>query len=260
MSLKILIFNLINYVDSVTAANAIVEIDGLRLLDTAYTISVDDNTIEFVSAPANGSTISVITYNTTDRQYFNTQYGITGIESYGIVNVNNNITPSVATITVSGTTSGTNYVTCLSTASLIVGQPITFQAANSVAGDFVIGYQYEISFVGNTNFVALGASSNTVGVIFTATGTGTLGETGTAFLSNLGNISLLGSIYYIRSIVSLTQFTLKDQNGNIIVLATSTNNIVGTMGGLEATSVTTATTNNIDLKELVRITIGRAHD
>jgi hypothetical protein len=246
-------FNLINYVNSVTAANAIVEIDGLRLLNTAYTISVNANTITFVSAPANGSTISVITYNTTDRQYFNTQYGITGIESYGIVNVNNNITPSVATITVSSTTSGTNYVTCLSTASLIVGQPITFQSVNSAAGDFVIGYQYKISFVGNTNFVALGASSNTVGVIFTATGTGTLGQTGTAFLANLGNISLLGSIYYIRSIVSLTQFTLKDQNGNIIVLATATNNIVGTMGGLAATSVTTATTNNFVLNDLVRI-------
>jgi hypothetical protein len=246
-------FNLINYTDSITAINAIVEIDGLRLLDTAYNISVNTNTITFVSAPANGSTISVVTYNTTDRQYFNTQYGITGIETYSISNIDNNITPSITTVIVSGTTSGTNYVTCLGTSSLIAGQSITFQAANSVAGDFVIGYQYEISFVGNTNFVALGASSNTVGVIFTATGTGTLGQTGTAFLANLGNISLLGPIYYIRSIVNLTQFTLQDQNGNIIVLANATNNIVGTMGGLEATSVTTAIPNNFVLNDLVRI-------
>jgi hypothetical protein len=90
-------------------------------------------------------------------------------------------------------------------------------------------------------------------VIFTATGTGTLGETGTAFLTNLGNISLLGSIYYIRSIVNLTQFTLQDQNSNIIVLATATNNIVATMGGLESTSVTTAITNNFVLNDFVRI-------
>jgi hypothetical protein len=246
-------FDLINYLDDITITNAIVEIDGLRQVDTAYTISADNNTIDFVSPPANGSTISVITYNTTDRQYFNTQYGITGVEIYDILNVNNNISNSIATITVSGTTSGTNYITCSGTSSLIAGQPITFEAVTSVAGDFVIGYQYEISFVGNTNFVALGASSNTVGVIFTATGTGTLGETGTAILTNLGNISLLGSIYYIRSIVNLTQFTIEDVNGNIIVLATATNNIVGIMGGLEAVSVTTSLPNNFVLNDIVRI-------
>ena len=48
------------------------------------------------------------------------------------------------------------------------------------AGSFVIGETYTISFVGTTNFVAIGASSNTVGVTFTATGGGT--GTGTATL------------------------------------------------------------------------------
>ena len=41
------------------------------------------------------------------------------------------------------------------------------------AGDFVIGTTYTISFVGNTNFTLIGASSNTIGVVFVATGAGT---------------------------------------------------------------------------------------
>lgn len=48
------------------------------------------------------------------------------------------------------------------------------------AGSFVVGTQYVIYEVGNTNFIALGAFSNTVGERFTATGTGTAGETGKA--------------------------------------------------------------------------------
>lgn len=46
------------------------------------------------------------------------------------------------------------------------------------AGAFVNGGDYKITFVGNTDFTALGASANAVGTQFTATGTGTLGETG----------------------------------------------------------------------------------
>ena len=48
------------------------------------------------------------------------------------------------------------------------------------AGSFSIGTPYTISSVGTTNFVAIGASSNTVGVTFTATGVGS--GTGTALL------------------------------------------------------------------------------
>lgn len=47
-----------------------------------------------------------------------------------------------------------------------------------LAGAFVIGTVYKITFVGDTDFTALGASANAVGTTFTASGTGTLGETG----------------------------------------------------------------------------------
>ena len=46
------------------------------------------------------------------------------------------------------------------------------------AGSFVIATAYTIVTVGTTNFVAIGASANTVGVVFTATGAGS--GTGTA--------------------------------------------------------------------------------
>jgi hypothetical protein len=41
------------------------------------------------------------------------------------------------------------------------------------AGAFTVGAQYKIVAVGSTDFTLIGASSNTVGVIFTATGAGT---------------------------------------------------------------------------------------
>jgi hypothetical protein len=54
------------------------------------------------------------------------------------------------------------------------------QAPTVAAGSFTVGNQYTITFVGNTDFTAIGASANTVGVKFFATGTGTAGQTGTA--------------------------------------------------------------------------------
>lgn len=49
------------------------------------------------------------------------------------------------------------------------------------AGNFVIGQQYEIKTVGTTDFTAIGASANTVGQVFLATGVGS--GTGDAYRS-----------------------------------------------------------------------------
>lgn len=51
------------------------------------------------------------------------------------------------------------------------------------AGSFVVGVEYQIAVVGTTNFTLIGASANTVGVQFTATGVGS--GTGNATPSNL---------------------------------------------------------------------------
>lgn len=65
---------------------------------------------------------------------------------------------------------------------LVVGEPRALQATTVNAGSFVTGYTYTILSVGSTNFVAIGASSNTVGVVFVATGAGS--GSGSATLNN----------------------------------------------------------------------------
>lgn len=56
------------------------------------------------------------------------------------------------------------------------------------AGVFVSGVSYTIQSIGSTDFTLIGASANTVGVVFTASGIGT--GTGTASPNNGGNIAL----------------------------------------------------------------------
>lgn len=55
---------------------------------------------------------------------------------------------------------------------------ISSTAAAVTAGDFVVGETYTITTVGTTDFEAIGASADTVGIQFVATGVGT--GTGTA--------------------------------------------------------------------------------
>lgn len=56
------------------------------------------------------------------------------------------------------------------------------QGASVADGSFVVGVLYTIELVGTTDFVAIGAASDTVGVQFTATGVGGAG-TGTATIT-----------------------------------------------------------------------------
>ena len=59
------------------------------------------------------------------------------------------------------------------------GNVLTSQTVSTVtAGSFAVGTQYTIATIGTTDFTLIGASANTVGVVFTATGVGT--GTGTA--------------------------------------------------------------------------------
>ena len=54
----------------------------------------------------------------------------------------------------------------------------TYSSTATTAGSFVVGKYYTILTVGNTSFTGIGASANTVGIIFKATGVGS--GTGTA--------------------------------------------------------------------------------
>ena len=178
---------------------------------------------------------------------------INGLTVAGIVNIINAIAPPIAVISVSSTDSVGDYVVCADTTSLVVGQNIIFKAPIFDAGTFSIATSYQITYVGNTDFTALGAAANEVGVIFTASGAGTPGETGTALLANVGGIDTTGQVYFVRAIDSGTEFTIEDQYGALITLTNATDNIVGFMGGVPAVRVTTGISHNLTENALVRI-------
>lgn len=64
------VFDLSNYSSNANEDNAIVEVNGLRLLPNQYTINGLTDTITFTAAPTGD--IAVTTYNDTNRQYLNT--------------------------------------------------------------------------------------------------------------------------------------------------------------------------------------------
>ena len=67
---------------------------------------------------------------------------------------------------------------------------------STTGGAFVIGSSYEIISVGTTSFTGIGASANTVGVVFTATGVGA--GTGTANLATKLTLGVEPSKAYVR--------------------------------------------------------------
>ena len=64
---------------------------------------------------------------------------------------------------------------------LVAGELRNLSTTTVNAGSFVVGTTYTILVVGSTNFVSIGASANTVGVVFVATGAGS--GSGTATLN-----------------------------------------------------------------------------
>jgi hypothetical protein len=217
-----------NYTGGDNADNAIVEKNGKRLINISdYTISYATGLIYLTSSLAPNDMLAITTYNLTDRQYFNTTYG--------------------------GTFGGTS-------SSILTIVATTHESAFDelvVAGHFLTGVQYQIVSLGSTDFTAIGASSNTVGVIFTATGLGT--GTGTAgvgwgdhfspspdYLTVSGTTSGLivntsivfsgttfGGIvpnkyYYISTIVDGTKFSISETiSGPTFSLITATGSMTG---------------------------------
>jgi hypothetical protein len=93
---------------------------------------------------------------------------------------------------------GAEMAFSLATLKTVIAGLIAFNfgdaAASVTAGSFVVGQQYTITSVGTTNFTLIGASANTVGVVFIATGVGT--GTGTAEYNGVvtvGSINLSGA-------------------------------------------------------------------
>jgi hypothetical protein len=146
-------FTLTNYIGGDNPLNAVVEINGVRILDTEYTIDDITNTLTFGTGPTIGDTIAVTSYNLTERQDFNTQYDITGATVSSIVNINNEITQPIATIYITATTSGTNLIKCNDASGLIVDQTVIFEGVQFDSSIEVDGTVYYIkSIAGATTF------------------------------------------------------------------------------------------------------------
>ncbi len=149
-----LVYPLNGYVDGDNPTNAIVEMNGLRL-ESGYTIDPALNTITFSVAPLVTDLVAVTTYNLTERQYLNTEYGLTGKIVTGIASVSNTIALPLARTNTISTAVGTNLITCDSTSGFLAGQTVIFQV---VAGGPTIG---NIDVTGTIYYVKNVASINT---------------------------------------------------------------------------------------------------
>ena len=241
-------FNLSNYLGGTNPRNAVVEINGVRQTISQYTINALANTIDFISVPVNGAKITVTTFNDTQQQYLTTQYGITGTPGSQYINLTVGATTNTVVTYDQNGTSG-------------------WDSNGSVnAGSFVIGTQYEITTVGTTNWVSIGASSNTVGIVFTATGAGsgtgvalavglfqenynylTLSSGTTASLkvnnslvfSNVIGGLTAGLTYYVTQIINPTQFVISTQvGGQPVTLTNATGAMLATANGLTVAPIT----------------------
>jgi hypothetical protein len=124
------------------------------------------------------------------------------------------------------TTNGSGTITVTQTA----------HGYTTTAGAFVVGREYRITSIGSTDFTLIGASANTVGVLFFATGVGSgsgtasvpyvyfTGATATGGISaSVLNITYLITVTGVNTYTILTPgTTTNNSNAGTIVLATST--------------------------------------
>lgn len=88
--------------------------------------------------------------------------------------------------------------------STYLSNGVALEAVTVTAGSFVVGVRYTIVSVGSTDFTLIGAASNTVGVVFVATGVGA--GTGTASTKSRIRVSVNGvyNFQYTGQVYTLT--------------------------------------------------------
>jgi hypothetical protein len=95
-------YTLTNYVGGVNATNAVVEINGLRIDPSEYTIDFGTTSLVFGAlTPTPSDTVAVTTFNDTQRQYlFTTSYDTTTVPKQvtPIIYVNNNVSVAQPTV------------------------------------------------------------------------------------------------------------------------------------------------------------------
>jgi hypothetical protein len=194
-------FTLLNYCSGANPDNAIVEINGLRQTAAAYTINDVNNTITFYSPPPIGSTVAVTTFNLTDRQYLNTQYGITGSPGSQFI-----------TITVGAT------VNRLATYDENTPNIYTFDEDTPQIVAWDEQFNYLTLSTGTTALLVPNSP-----VVFSG--------------STFGGI-VAGQVYYIKDILDSTSFSLSTQvGGSDFVVSSATGTMTGTINGLTVANI-----------------------
>ena len=185
---------------------------GVQITRTISSVALTSNVVTITTSAAHGylandsvtvtattqttvnGTYTIISVPTsTTFTYAKTASNISPIVDTGSVVSSSNIKMSAASGTLSVSNGGTGAST-LKLNNLFLGNgtssPTLIPAGTTnnvltstttstvTAGSFVVGTEYTILTVGTTDFTAIGASANTVGVVFTATGVGS--GTGTA--------------------------------------------------------------------------------
>jgi hypothetical protein len=165
-------FSLTNYVSGDNPTNAVVEKNGIRL-SSGYTINNTTNVLTLTSGASLNDVVAVTSYNLTGRQYFNTQYDLSGKSVVSISGISNEITTPLATTYVTDTTISTdgvrpNQLTCTSTTGFIVDQTVEFKGIG-IANVLTDGTVYYInSIVDGTHFTI---SATLGGSVYTITST-----------------------------------------------------------------------------------------
>jgi hypothetical protein len=180
-------------------------------------------------SPSVGDYVNITSTATVGGLLINGQYKVTSVPTISTYSVD--VILSAATTTTGGGTVTVQYLYPVgndvytvnngwgagawspTTAVVLNNNPFTANAGSSTvtvtqasngfltsAGSFKTGQQYKIVAVGSTNFTLIGAASNTVGVVFTATGAGT--GSGTASIvwvafSNVPDLMAVPSVYSI---------------------------------------------------------------
>ena len=225
-------FTLSNFAGQNNPNNAIVELNGLRLTNSQYSINGSTNQITISAGLTNNDVIGVTTYNNTERQYLNTEYGITGKYVYGISAISNAIAPFAAIQQVSSTTAASDRITFSNVNNMTVGQTVVFKnsGATPFGGVATNGTVYYIVTV-NTGSNYIQISTTQGGSVFDITADSTPASTyayvggqpavrvtfntATNLVTNdiiridgvVGSVQLNNNIYYVHKI-STTQFDL----------------------------------------------------
>jgi hypothetical protein len=152
-------YYLTNYLGEDNDTNAIVEVNGLRIMPDQYVINYNQEVLVFDTLePTSNDVIAVTTFNDTQRQYLNTQYELSPINVISIDNVYNTITtPLIDTQTLQTQTVGsTLYYVASNITNFIVGQNIVFQVAETGSIPFggvqIDGTVYTLVEVNGNNF------------------------------------------------------------------------------------------------------------